>query len=273
MSEKITIIQPKGRFQFIDWKEIWEYRELFWTFVMRDIKVRYKQTLIGGLWAVLQPFTTMIVFSFFFGTIMNIASDGVPYPIFSYAGLILWMYFISAVSTASGSLIGSTNLITKVYFPRIIIPLAATMTGLVDYLISSALLSVLLIYFKIVPSVYIFFIFGIAILTWILASGIVLWLSAINVKYRDVRYAVPFFLQLMLFFTPVIYPISIAPRFRNLLLLNPMTGFVETHRTLILGLENFSFTPLLISILITGIIFISGVFYFKSVEKYFTDII
>ena len=136
MSEKITIIQPKGRFQFIDWKEIWEYRELFGTFVMRDIRVRYKQTFIGVLWAVLQPFGTMIVFSFFFGTIMNIASDGVPYPIFSYAGLILWMYFTSAVSTASGSLIGNTNLITKVYFPRIIIPLAATMTGLVDYVIS-----------------------------------------------------------------------------------------------------------------------------------------
>ena len=183
------------------------------------------------------------------------------------------MYFISAVSTASGSLIGNTNLITKVYFPRIIIPLAATMTGLVDYVISSTLLSVLLIYFKIVPSVFIFFIFGIAILTWILASGIGLWLSAINVKYRDVRYAVPFFIQLMLFFTPVIYPISIAPRFRNLLLLNPMTGFIETHRTLILGLGNFSLTPLLISVLITGVIFVSGALYFKSVEKYFTDII
>lgn len=271
--EKITIIQPKGRFQFIDLKEIWEYRELFWTFVVRDIKVRYKQTLIGGLWAILQPFTTMIVFSFFFGTIMNISSGGVPYPIFSYSGLILWIYFTSAVSSASGSLIGNTNLITKVYFPRIIIPLAATMTGLVDYLISASLLSVLLIYFKIVPSIYIFFILGIAILTWALASGIGLWLSAINVKYRDVRYAVPFFIQLMLFLTPVIYPISIAPNFKNLLMLNPMTGFIETHRALILGLNNFSFAPLIISIAITFIIFISGAIYFKSVEKYFTDII
>lgn len=273
MSEKITVIQPKGRFQFIDWKEIWEYRELFWTFVMRDIKVRYKQTIIGGLWAILQPFMTMVVFSFFFGTIMKVASDGVPYPIFSYSGLILWMYFTSAISTASGSLIGSAGLITKVYFPRIIIPLAATMTGLVDYLVSSLLLVFLLIYFQVVPSIFVFLIPILAILTWFLASGIGLWLSAINVKYRDVRYAVPFFIQLGLFFTPVIYPVSIAPRLKNFLLLNPMTGFIETHRSLILGLDNFSFTPLLISIFITGLIFISGAFYFKSVEKYFTDII
>ena len=271
--EKITIIQPKGRFQFIDLKEIWEYRELFWTFVIRDIKVRYKQTLIGGLWAILQPFATMIVFSFFFGTIMNISSDGVPYPIFSYSGLILWMYFTSAVSSASGSLIGSTNLITKVYFPRIIIPLAATMTGLVDYLISASLLGVLLIYFKIVPSMYIFFILGIAVLVWALASGIGLWLSAINVKYRDVRYAVPFFIQLILFLTPVIYPISIAPNFKNLLMLNPMTGYIEAHRALILGTGSFPLGLLLTSILITFVIFFSGAFYFKSVEKYFTDII
>lgn len=271
--EKITIIQPKGRFQFINLKEIWEYRELFWTFVVRDIKVRYKQTLIGGLWAVLQPLITMIVFSFFFGTIMNIASDGVPYPIFSYSGLILWIYFTSAVSAASESLIGNTNLITKVYFPRIIIPLAATITGLVDYLISASLLSVLLVYFQVTPSIYVLLILGIAILTWFLASGIGLWLSAINVKYRDVRYAVPFFIQIMLFLTPVIYPISIAPNFRNLLMLNPMTGFIETHRALVLGLNNFSLTSLIISVVITILIFVSGVLYFKSVEKYFADIL
>lgn len=273
MNEKITVIQPKGRFQFIDWQEIWEYRELFWTFVVRDIKVRYKQTLIGGLWAILQPFTTMIVFSFFFGTIMNVASDGVPYPIFSYSGLILWMYFTSAISAASGSLIGSTNLITKVYFPRIIIPLASTMTGLVDYLISALLLVILLIYFQIVPSTFVFLIPILAVLTWFLASGIGLWLSAINVKYRDVRYAVPFFIQLMLFFTPVIYPVSIAPRFKNLLYLNPMTGFIEAHRSLILGLNNFNWPALGIALAMSVLIFVSGAIYFKSVEKYFTDII
>lgn len=273
MSEKITIIEPKGRFQFIDWREIWEYRELFLTFVVRDIKVRYKQTFIGGLWAILQPFMTMIVFSFFFGNILKVPSDGVPYPIFSYSGLILWIYFTSAVSAASGSLIGSTSLITKVYFPRIIIPLAATMTGLVDYAISAVLLIGLLIYFQIAPSPFVFLIFGIALLTWILASGIGLWLSAINVKYRDVRYAVPFFIQLMLFFTPVIYPISIAPRFEKLLALNPMTGFIETHRALILGTGKFPLELFFIAIFITLVIFFSGAFYFKSVEKYFTDII
>lgn len=273
MSEKITVIQPKGRFQFIDVKEIWEYRELFWTFVKRDIQVRYKQTFIGGLWAILQPFVTMVVFSFFFGTIMNVASDGVPYPIFSYSGLILWMYFTSAVSSASGSLIGSANLITKVYFPRIIIPLSATMTGLVDYIISALLLVFLLVYFQIVPSIFIFLIPLLAVLTWLFASGIGLWLSAINVKYRDVRYAVPFFIQLGLFFTPVIYPVSIAPRFKQLLYLNPMTGYIEAHRSLILGLNNFNWSSLLIALLISIIVFISGAFYFKSVEKYFADII
>ena len=270
--EKITIIKPKGKFQFIDLKEIWEFRELFWTFVVRDVKVRYKQTIIGGLWAILQPFLTMIVFSFFFGTILKISSNGVPYPIFSYSGLILWTYFTGAVTAASNSLIASSNLLTKVYFPRLIIPLSTTLLGLVDYTIAALLVSVLLIYFKITPTSAIIFVPLITIITWFLASGIGFWLSAVNVKYRDVRFAVPFFIQLLLFITPVIYPTSVAPRFKNLMMLNPMTGLIEAHRAMILNLPINS-TSIMVSIFLTAIIFVSGAFYFKSVEKYFADII
>lgn len=271
--EKITIIKSKPKFQFLDIKEIWEYRELFKTFVVRDIKIRYKQTLIGGIWAVLQPFVTMVVFSFFFGTIMKIPSDGVPYPIFSYSGLILWMYFSGALSVASGSLVASSNLITKVYFPRIIVPLASTLTGLIDYAIASIILAFLFVYFQITPPVSIIFIPFIIILTWFLVSGIGLWLSAVNVKYHDVRYVLPFFIQLMLFFTPVIYPVSIAPNFQNLLMINPMTGIIEAHRAMMLGSAPINYVSLSLSVVITAIVFISGVFYFKSVEKYFADII
>ena len=273
MSEQITIIKPKPRWQFINLKEIYQYRELFWTFVVRDIKIRYKQTIIGGLWAILQPFATMVVFSIFFGVVAKISSEGMPYPIFSYSGLLLWAYFTSALSSASNSLVSSSNLITKVYFPRIIIPLAATLTGMIDYAIASLVLGGLMAYYHIIPTATILLLPFLLILTWLLASGMGFWLSAINVKYRDVRYAVPFFIQLMLFLTPVIYPVSIAPRFRQWLILNPMTGIIEAHRAAILGNNLINMEFLGYSIIITLAIFISGAFYFKSVEKYFADII
>lgn len=271
--EPITIIESHQGLRFINFKELWQYRELFWAFVIRDLKVRYKQTVIGVLWAILQPLTTMVVFSFFFGTIAKISSDGVPYPIFSYSGLILWTYFTGALTAASNSMVGASNLITKVYFPRVIIPLSATLTGLVDYAVAASILAVLLVYFSILPPLAILTLPLLVILTWFLASGLGMFLSAINVKYHDVKYAVPFIIQLGLFFTPVIYPISITPNFKWLLMLNPMTGIIEAHRAVILGSHAVNYLSLGISVLMTIIIFFFGALYFRSVEKYFADII
>lgn len=273
MSEIIRIIEPKKGLRLIDFTELWEYRELFWAFILRDLKVRYKQTLIGALWAIIQPLSTMLVFSFFFGSVAKISSDGVPYPIFSYSGLILWTYFTTSLSSANSSMIGSSALITKVYFPRVIIPLASTLTGIVDYFISGLVLVILFLYFKIVPSPSIFLLPFIVFTTWILVSGLGMFLAALNVKYHDVKYAVPFLIQLMLFFTPVIYPLSIAPNYRGYLMLNPMTGIMEAHRALMLGNASVNLYLLGSSIIMSIIIFILGALYFKSVEKYFADII
>lgn len=269
----ITIIEPQKKFAFPNLRELWLYRELLYSFVVRDLKVRYRQTVIGGLWAILQPLTTMVVFSVFFGTIAKIGSEGVPYPIFSYAGLLLWIYFSSSVGNGSNSLVGSAGLLTKIYFPRLIIPISAVIVGLVDYAIAFIVLGGLMWYYHIVPTVAMLGIPLLLLLTLLLSSGISFWLSAINVKYHDVRFVLPFFIQLMMFFTPVIYPISVAPNYRLILALNPMSGIVEAHRAMILGNQPINWELLGISALITLVIFITGGIYFRSVEKNFADII
>lgn len=269
---KVTVIKPSSKFHFIDFYELWLYRELLLTFVKRDLKVRYRQTIIGGLWAIIQPFTTMVIFSFFFGHLAQISSGGVPYPIFSYSGLVLWVYFSNAVSSASGSMVANAGLITKVYFPRIIIPIATTITGLVDYAIAISIIIILMSYYHITPTLSLLILPITVFMTWLLAIGIGLWLSAMNVKYRDVGYVLPFFIQLLLFVTPVIYPTSIAPNFKNLLMLNPMTGIIEAHRAMILG-STINWVGLAISAIIISIILFTGTAYFRSVEKYFADII
>lgn len=270
---QVTVIKPTGKLQFLNLKELWPYRELLASFVKRDIQVRYRQTVVGGLWAIVQPFSTMVVFSFFFGHLAGISGGGVPYPIFSYAGLLLWTYFTGALTTASASMVASSGLITKVYFPRIIIPIAATMTGLLDYLVASIILVGLMIFYRIMPTAMIVLVPVTVFLTWLLAMGMSFWLSAVNVKYRDVGYILPFFIQLMLFVTPVIYPSSIAPNFKFLLALNPMTGIIDAHRAMILGGFPINWVGLGISTILVIIILLSGSAYFKSVEKYFADII
>jgi lipopolysaccharide transport system permease protein len=272
-SEQVIVIKPQKKISLPDLKEIWQYRELLLTFVIRDVKVRYRQTILGGLWAILQPFTTMIIFSFFFGYIAKISGDGVPYPVFSYAGLVLWIYFANALTAASISVVGSASLFTKVYFPRIIIPIAATMTGLMDYCVAIIMLFVLMAYYHIFPTFSVLFVPLIVLLTWVLAMGMGFWLSAINVKYRDVGYVMPFFIQLMMYITPVIYPVAIAPNYKNILQLNPMTGLVEAHRSVILNNHPFNLTSLTISIAIIILIFITGSMYFRSVERKFADIV
>jgi len=258
----------------INLREIWDYRELLYFFVWRDIKVRYKQTLIGAGWAILQPFLTMVIFTIFFGKIAKLPSEGIPYPIFSYSGLLLWTYFSSAVLNSSNSLIGNANLITKVYFPRIIVPLSSAIEGMIDYFIAISILFLMMIFYGIFPNLRIIITPFLLFLAFFSAMGIGLWLSALNVKYRDVRYAIPFFVQLLLFTTPVIYPSNIiSERFRWLFYLNPISGIIDAHRACILGYKPIDLSSLGISILVSIFLFITGTLYFSKTERFFADII
>ncbi|MHC1716412.1 MAG: ABC transporter permease [Candidatus Dojkabacteria bacterium] len=271
--QEVTVIKSKKGFANFDLKELWDFRELFVVLAFREFQVRYKQTIIGVLWAVIRPVLTMVVFTFLFGQIAKIQTDGVPYPIFSYAGLVLWTYFSSAVAQSSSSMIGNSRLITKVYFPRVIIPASSTIVGLIDYVISFVIVFGLMIYYDYSLTYGMLLIPVVLFVTWLLSVGIGLWFSALNVKYRDVQYALPFITQTLMYITPVIYPVSLAGKYQWILALNPLSGLIETHRNLILGNPNIDWQMLAISTLVTLIIFVSGYMYFKKVEKYFADII
>lgn len=272
MKTTTTIIEPSGKWQLIDFGELWRYRELIGTFVVRDIKLKYKQTFIGVSWAILQPLMTMVIFSFFFGKLAKMPSDGVPYPIFSYSGLLLWTYFSGSLSLATNSLVSNAHLVTKVYFPRIIIPISATLTGLVDYVISMVIMIGLMVYFGIAFTPIILVLPLVLLMTWLLSTGFGLILASVNVTYRDVRYVIPFFLQLLLYITPVIYPASVADRFRLILNLNPMTGLIETHRAVWLN-QAIPWNSLNLSILLTLLFLILGLTYFNYTEKKFADVV
>jgi lipopolysaccharide transport system permease protein len=273
MSDNVIIIKPTKGLASLNIREIFRYKELFFALVERDFKVRYKQTVIGVLWAVIQPLTTMVVFSFFFGKIAKIPSEGVPYPIFSFAGLILWTYFTGAITQSSNSVIGNTNLISKVYFPRLIIPLASTMVGLIDYAIALIILLGLMLYFGYIPTINIILLPFILFITWILAAGLGFWFSSTNVLFRDVKFLIGFIIQLWLYATPVIYPLSVAGQFEWLVKLNPMTGLIETHRAIFLGVSSLQLGLLAFSAVISIIVFWTGLIYFKSMEKRFADVI
>ena len=254
--------------------ELWRYRELFYFLVWRDVKVRYKQTALGALWAVIQPFTAMLIFTLFFGKLAKMPSDGVPYPIFSYSALLPWTYFSGALSLSGNSLINNVNLITKVYFPRLVIPAASVLAGLVDFFIASLVLLGLMVFYHYTP--------GWAMLMWpllviplvLLALGVGLFLSAVNVKYRDIKYTLPFLVQIWLFLTPIIYPTSIIPeRFRFLAAVNPLTGIIEAFRATLLPTKVMDWPLLGISMLVTTVIFIIGLLYFKKAEREYADII
>jgi len=274
VTETLTIIKPKKTFSFNDLKEIWKYKELLYFFTWRDFKVRYKQTAIGASWAVFQPFVTMVVFSLFFGILAKIPSDNTPYPIFIYVGLLFWQFFSSALSDTSNSLIANQSIITKVYFPRLILPMSAVITKFVDFIIAAFILVGLMIYYGYTPHLNGLFIIPILLFITFMASiGGGLILASVNVKYRDVRYALPFFIQILLFLTPVIYPASIAGKYSWLLAFNPMTGVIQTARASLLGTTPINWTLLGLSSLVCGVILIIGVVYFKKTERYFADII
>lgn len=274
MSKYAVSITPKpGRFH-INTSELWLYRELFFMFTWRDIKVRYKQTTLGILWAILQPLLFMIVFTLFFGRFQEISASTVPYPIFVYTGLILWNFFSVALANASGSLVENENIIKKVYFPRLIIPISATLSALVDLCIASFILIGLLIGYHVVPSLLGIILFPVFILlTFISAAGGGLFLSAINIKYRDVRYILPFFIQILMFVTPVIYPLSLASeKYHWLLALNPMTGIIENARRLLLHTGLVNMELLLTAIIASLTIFLIGIGYFRATERFFADV-
>lgn len=272
--DNLTIIKPKKGLSALDLKEAWRYRELFYFFAWRDLKVRYKQTAIGVLWAVFQPFIAMVVFSVFFGGLAKMPSDNIPYPIFVYVGLLFWQFFSISLSQASGSLVNNKEIITKVYFPRLILPISSILTNFVDFLIASAILIGLMFYYHYLPNLAGLIILPLLLLiTFLIAIGLGLFLAAVNVKYRDVRYALPFFIQMMLFVTPVIYPTSILKSYSWILALNPMTGVIEAARAAIFGNASINWDLLLISGIVCFLLFVLGLIYFKRTEKYFADLV
>ena len=254
--------------------EPWRYRELLFFLAWREIQVRYKQALLGAAWAVVQPLFTMLTFTFFFGHLAGIPSNGVPYPIFSFAALLPWMYFATTLSQSGNSLILNSNLITKVYFPRAFLPAASVLSNLLDFAIGAAVLVALLIYYGVTPSwsavLIPFFIFEMVVLV----LGLSLLLAALNVRYRDIKYTIPFLTQLWLFVTPVIYPVSfVPPQYRGLLALNPMTGVVEGFRACLFSGVSIDWNLVGTSWLVTLAIFGFGMLYFRSTQREFADII
>ena len=270
-----VVIEPAKGLLHLDLDELWRYRELFYIFAWRDLKVRYKQTAIGAAWAILQPLVMMIVFTVIFGNLAGIDSDGIPYPIFVYTGLLIWQYFSSSLDKASNSLIAHQAMVQKIYFPRIILPIASTLSGLVDLAIASSILVALMVYYRFTPTpVGILLLPVFVMITTLAALGLGFFLSAINVKFRDIRYALPFFIQIMLYVTPVIYPVSLTGgKWRALIWLNPMSGVIRNMRAGMLGVTGMDWTLLLASGVLSAVLFMVGLVYFRANEKEFADII
>jgi len=270
----VTVIRPPKGWIPVNLRELWAYRELLYFFTWRDLKVRYKQTLFGFAWAIIQPVFMMIVFSLFFGALAKIPSEGIPYPLFSYAAVLPWTLFSEGLSRSSNSLVQDANLLQKVYFPRLLMPLSGVLSPVVDFAIAFVVLIALMLYFGYYPSVMMLLILPFLLLELMLATGIGMWLSAINVEYRDVRYAIPFLIQLGLFASPVVYPVTFVPeRFQVVYgLLNPMAGIIEGFRWAILGTKPPSYL-IIASIAIIVVILVSGAFYFRRREKAFADVV
>jgi len=268
------LITPANRWIPLELAELWEYRELLYFLVWRDIKVRYKQTALGATWAVMQPLFMMLVFSLFFGRLAKVPSDGIPYPVFTFCALIPWQLFANALTESSNSLIGNQNLITKVYFARLVIPIAAVLSGLVDFLIAFAILIGMMLFYGIVPGLAIVVLPGFILLAVLTALAVGLWLSALNVQYRDVRYTMNFLVQFWLFATPVAYPSSIVPEsWRALYGLNPMAGVVEGFRWALLGKSSPPSALLFVSIAVVLVLLVGGLYYFRRMEQEFADIV
>lgn len=272
--EPLVVIEPSKSWVALNLQDLWKYRELLYFLTWRDVKVRYKQTALGAAWAILQPVLTTLIFTLFFGRLAGVPSDGLPYPIFAYAGLLLWTFFSNAVTNSGNSLVGNSNLITKVYFPRMIIPGAAVGAGFVDLSIAFVILVMMMVYYGVVVTWGIVMLPVLILLIMLLATGVGMLMSALNVKYRDIRFALPFLIQLWMFASPVIYPSSMVPeKWRLVLALNPLTGIIECFRSSLLGLPNFNWPALAISVIVTLVVLIYAAYAFRRMEKTFADLV
>ena len=272
---RVIRIAPSKGWVPLKLNEMWEYRELLYFLTWRDIKVRYKQTALGAAWAIIQPVFTMVLFSLFFGRLGKMPSDGIPYPIFSMAGLVPWTFFVYGLSQSSNSLVGSQNLIKKVYFPRLVIPISSICSGLVDFLIAFVILFVMMFYYGIAPGMNIVWIPAFILLTFVTSLGTGLWLSALNVEYRDVRFTIPFLTQFWMFATPIAYPSSLLtdPLLRIVYGLNPMVGVVEGFRWALLGTQTQPGPIIFASTGAAVFLMVSGAFYFRRMERTFADVV
>jgi lipopolysaccharide transport system permease protein len=267
-------ITPPGQWWKLPLREVWEYRELLYFFVWRDVKIRYKQTAIGATWAVLQPFLTMLVFSLFFGKLAHLQSEGLPYPVFSYCGLLPWTYFAGALASSTSTIVESQRLITKVYFPRLILPLSSVVSGLVDFGISFLMVVVLMIYYGVHPAITMVWLPAFLLLALLTALGVGLWLSALNAIYRDVRYVLPFLVQFWLFASPVVYASSLIPaKWRWLYGLNPMAGVIEGFRWSLTGHGEPPGHMVFVSAAAVIAVLLSGAAYFQRMETTIADVV
>lgn len=276
MAKNITVIDSKNNISNIfNVSEIISYKDLFSEFVSRDIKMRHKQTILGVLWVIFQPLLSTVIFTIIFGLILKVPSDNLPYPVFVFVGLNFWNFFSSAITSASGSLASNESLIKKVYFPRIIIPLASIATNFFDFIISTIFLIILLFIYGILPNLWIILVFPLlTLLVLTTCIGIGLLLSSLNVRYRDIRQILPFFIQILIFLTPVFYPITmLSEQKRWILALNPLTTVIEISRSSLMGNMTVNFFNLTLSVIVSLILLVIGLLYFKKTEKYFADII
>ena len=270
----IIRIEPSHGWVSLKLDELWAYRELLYFLAWRDIKIRYKQTILGASWAIIQPFFTMVVFSIFFGRLAGIPSDGVPYTIFSFAALVPWTFFANSLNQSSNSLVNSAQLIQKVYFPRLALPIATVFSGIIDFLLAFLVLLAMMLYYGLVPTINALWIPAFVFLALVTSLGVSLWLSAMNVRFRDIRYTVPFLTQFWMFSTPIAYPSSLLSEpWRTLYGLNPMVGVVEGFRWGLLGTDTAPGTIIIVSSLMALAILVGGTFYFRRVERIFADIV
>jgi lipopolysaccharide transport system permease protein len=268
------VIQPRKGWSAINFGELWQYRELLGFLAWRDVKVRYKQTVLGGAWAILQPFLTMVVFSLFFGKLAGVPSDGSPYPLFAFAALVPWQFFSQSLSQSAGSLIANERLITKVYFPRLLIPASNTLAALVDFAVAFVILVVMMFFYGVPPTASAILVVPLVLLAAVAALGASLWLSALNVQYRDFRHTIPFLIQFLLFATPIAYPTSLLPAgWRTLYGLNPMASVVEGFRWALLGRSGLTGGMLTVSILTALVTLAGGLFFFRRRERTFADLV
>ncbi len=270
----VLVIEPGRGWAVLDLRELWHYRELLYFLVWRDVKVRYKQTVLGASWAIIQPLFSMVIFSVVFGRLAGIGSDGVPYPVFSFAALVPWTFFSNGLIQASNSLVNSQNLIKKVYFPRLVLPMAAVSAGLVDFAIAFLVLLGMMFFYGIVPTANVVWIPALLLLAFVTALGVSLWFAALNVRYRDVAYMTPFVVQVWLFATPIAYPSSLLPEsWRMLYGLNPMVGVVEGFRWCLLGTAIVPGPIVSASAVAAIVILVGGAYYFRSLERDFADVV